>query len=1265
MNQSFDTDASTRREELTSYSPPDSNLFTSPNPATVPNTLQSGFGNAAVSNLAVSTPAVSVSGALAPVPDTQATLGNVASARIAEIQPYASPLLPIPQAESAPTETESVVESAPATSPVTGVETAAPSDNAAAADAGAAPERRVEAPQTAAPAARSAAPTSESAAPPSTSRPAAGRVPGVETTPNVGGEETATEGPVASSPQSDPAFQAVVGRSQAYADRTRAHIPANAAAAQGQAAAVSPPNEVSSRAAAGQVGVMDQQQPGRFDREAFKAALREKINQNATPQNMEEAENFRESGSVDNVRQDLSNTARGETNQAQTAIETTTAQPPDTGGIEARQSTPLPAAGAGPQPPNIGAAQAVPPPRPESEVSRPQDAAQLDQQMTEAGVTEQQLQNSNEPAFTSALGATNSAREHDAQAPQAFRQEEESVRGQASGEAVEAAQAQLQGMHGSRAQALGRVTGLQGSTSRQDQQQRTEIANHIEAIYDRTKQAVEARLARLDEDVNRKFDDGANLAQQQFENFVEREVKEFKVREYGFEILGDIAEFLHVLPDEVNEIFTRARTEFIRAMDQVIDDVAGLVETGLNDAKDLIAAGKREIQDYVNQLPAALRRIGRESARNIQGRFDELDQTVNDKQTQLVETLAQKYSERLQQIDERVQQLQAEHQNLWDMAKAAIGGVIETILNLKNMLLNVLARAAEAVELIISDPIGFLGNLVAGVKLGLENFVSKIGHYLQQALMDWLFGALGEAGIQMPETFDLKGILSLVMQVLGLTYANIRARAVNILGERIVSALEQAAEIFRILITQGPGGLWDYIKEKIGDLKSMVIDQIKSFVIERIVIAGITWIVGLLNPASAFVKACKAIYDIIMFFVERGSQILALVNAVIDSMTAIARGNIAVAANFVENALARALPVVISFLAALLGLGGISEKIKSIIEAIRRPINAAIDWVIRKAVDLVKAAGRLLGFGREEEAPATADPEHDLKVQAGLAAIDEEEKNHSQTEKITHTQAKTIASKVKAAFPIFTSLIVIDGGETWDYEYKASPKGKKKGPKKPWPPFSVRIDFNNMTESRSTATRLPKNLRKVTKEGVLTDQNLQGRTVTFLAEVMAIGSSSKRRGAESQLPSPSKVDLGLEALDDNRFERAHGIGAGFGVEFAIVLYAPRDVNQRLQNRGIEKLIREIAKDRVAAGQDVKISVELSTHAGTMRLKSILYRVEVTGGEHEGAFEVGINVAKDLKNPRLSSEGKAEFYGDIGPIIMPIVESVLKESGDAE
>src|SRR5205085_1480778 len=138
------------------------------------------------------------------------------------------------------------------------------------------------------------------------------------------------------------------------------------------------------------------------------------------------------------------------------------------------------------------------------------------------------------------------------------------------------------------------------------------------------------------------------------------------------------------------------------------------------------------------------------------------------------------------------------------------------------------------------------------------------------------------------------------LQVLGLTYTNIRARAVNIVGEPVVKALETGAEIFKILITEGPAGLWDWLKDKLSDFKDTILGEIENFVVEKIITAGVMWLISLLNPASAFIKACKAIYDIVMFFIERGSQILALVNAILDSLNSIADGAIQVAADFVE-----------------------------------------------------------------------------------------------------------------------------------------------------------------------------------------------------------------------------------------------------------------------------------------------------------------------------------------------------------------------------
>jgi hypothetical protein len=312
--------------------------------------------------------------------------------------------------------------------------------------------------------------------------------------------------------------------------------------------------------------------------------------------------------------------------------------------------------------------------------------------------------------------------------------------------------------------------------------------------------------------------------------------------------------------------------------------------------------------------------------------------------------------------------------------------------------------------------------------------------------MAWLFGALARAGLQLPEKFDLEGIVSLILQILGVTYAKFRERAVALVGAPVVAALEQAAEVFKVLLSEGISGLWQFIKEQLANLKSLVLDAIFDFIKERVIIAGITWIISLLNPASAFIKACKAIYDIVMFFVQRGSQVIELVNAVLDSVTAIAQGALGAAVNAIENALAKAIPVAIGFLASLLGLGGISDKIRAIIEKVRATIDRAIDWVISKAVQMVKAAGKLLGFGRKAEGdPETDDPEHDLKVQAGLAAIDKEEKRYIEEGKIAQDEAEKVAAKVKSEHPVFKTLEVVSSGENWDYDYTASEIKRYKG----------------------------------------------------------------------------------------------------------------------------------------------------------------------------------------------------------------------------
>ncbi len=785
-----------------------------------------------------------------------------------------------------------------------------------------------------------------------------------------GGEAAPAAPPAPKSPDEDPGFQAMKARAGGVARREKAHAPARAKAGAAQAAASGPANEVASEAAAKQVGKIAEQQPKPFDRSAFKKALLDKIAAIA-PKNLKEADDFKSSGKAGTIKGAVTDKVAKSKEESEHAIATTTAEAPSTSGIQPKPVTPMAPNEPGPPPGGVGASQAAPKPKSPDEVSLEAGSRSLDDEMSQNDVTEEQLQQSNEPEFQQAVEAKQTAQTDAREAPQAYRQDEQAILADASAQAVGRAAAGTHSMHAGRAAALNKVTSDQQNAKGSDEQARTKVANDLQKIYTDTKQKVEKRLKRLDTDVNTAFDRGAESSRKSFEDFVKKRMDDYKDRRYSG-VIGKgrwVKDKLLGLPKEVNKFYKQGRDLYIALMNKVIDKVATIVETGLTEAKKLVDTGRANIKKYVDGLPKELQKVGKDAADAIQNKFDSLEQSVNDKQGQLIDSLAQKYVDNLNKVDARIEQMKAANRGLVDKAMDAVKGVVKTIIKLKDMLLGVLARAAAVIGKIIKNPIGFLGNLVDGVKLGLKNFIANIGTHLKKGLMGWLFGALEGAGITLPQTFDLKGILSLVLQVLGLTYANIRARAVNILGEPMVRRLEQVAEIFKVLVTEGPAGLWRFIKEKVGDIKSMVLDGIMNFVRDRIIVAGITWIVSLLNPASAFIKACKAIYDIVMFFVNRGRQIMALVNAVLDSVAAIANGAIAGAAAAVESALAKAIPVAISFLASLLGLGGISQKIRSIIEKIQAPINRAIDWVITKAVSLVKTVGGMLGIGREDKAP--------------------------------------------------------------------------------------------------------------------------------------------------------------------------------------------------------------------------------------------------------------------------------------------------------
>ena len=293
---------------------------------------------------------------------------------------------------------------------------------------------------------------------------------------------------------------------------------------------------------------------------------------------------------------------------------------------------------------------------------------------------------------------------------------------------------------------------------------------------------------------------------------------------------------------------------------------------------------------------------------------------------------------------------------------------LKQVLSLLEILFSVVApgvmpylrKAQSAFITILKNPVGFVGNLVRAGKTGFEMFASRIGDHLKTALIKWIVGPLADAGVYIPKSFSLMEIIKLVLSVLGLTWQNIRSKLVKIIPEPVLVVLEKTAGILVTLVTEGPAAAWEQIKAELTELKDQLISQIVQMVTTEVVKAAVMKLVSMLNPAGAVIQAIIAIYNTITFFIQKINQIAAVVASFIDSVAAIAAGQVENAAKKVEQTMANTLTIVIAFLAKFAGLGNIPEKVVGIIKKIRQPIDKGLDKIVEWLGNMLKKAGKAL-----------------------------------------------------------------------------------------------------------------------------------------------------------------------------------------------------------------------------------------------------------------------------------------------------------------
>lgn len=771
--------------------------------------------------------------------------------------------------------------------------------------------------------------------------------------------------PTPADPHADPKFSTVTERVGGAAAELRKHPPGAAEAGKVRDAAEPPADDKAGQAKAAQADKMAAAKPKGFDKAGFIAAVKQAIAK-AAPKNLDEADKFATSGKADGVKGEV----MGKVTQGKEAsakdVADKSAQPPDPTVAKDKPVTPLePVPPA--RPPAVDGGQAMPGKVPAEQTDLRGGPCGVNSAMAEAGVTDKHLTESNEPQMRQAAAAKKEAEAHSAQAPAQIREKEGQVLAGAKADATTEAKGALTAIASAKNTAGAKVEAGKTAAKSAEETERARISGDINKIFDRTKGEVEAILTGLDAKVATAFDTGEAAARREFTAKHKADMDRYKDERYSG-VSGAArwtADLFTSLPAEANQIFERAKAFYEQKMTTVISDVADLIGRELDAAKAKIAAGRAEIQAYVTTQPKNLQKLAAQAANDINGKFDQLESDVDDKQNSLVEDLAQKYVEARNAVDEEIKAEQAKNQGLVDMAKNAVGESVRAILALKDMFMNLLSRAASAFTMILDAPVRFITNFMNAVKQGFLNFADNILTHLKKGLQSWLFGQLSASGIELPDKLDLMGVLKMIASMLGLTWANIKARiiAADPFVGKVIDVIESKIEIFTKLATMGVGGVWEWIKEKVGDIKQMIFDQIKSFVIERVVKAGITWVLGMLNPAGALFKIVQALINVVQWIMERGAEMGEFIGTIIDAVMDIARGGGGGVPAKIEAALGKAVPLVLSFLASLLGLGGISTKVREFLAKGGELVTKGVDWVVKKALTLARPIIRALKAG--------------------------------------------------------------------------------------------------------------------------------------------------------------------------------------------------------------------------------------------------------------------------------------------------------------
>ena len=166
------------------------------------------------------------------------------------------------------------------------------------------------------------------------------------------------------------------------------------------------------------------------------------------------------------------------------------------------------------------------------------------------------------------------------------------------------------------------------------------------------------RLADLETQSMKRFDDGNARASKAFEDNVNRELDAYKDDRYSgvFGWARKAKDWLLGMDDlpRVKEIFDTNRERFVQTLNSLVADISADNKRVVQECKDALAKAKTDIKVYVDKLGPELKDIANKTAGEVNGKLDELDGFIRKKEEELQKKLADKQQAAIKAIDDKI-----------------------------------------------------------------------------------------------------------------------------------------------------------------------------------------------------------------------------------------------------------------------------------------------------------------------------------------------------------------------------------------------------------------------------------------------------------------------------------------------------------------------------------------------------------------------------------------------------------------------------------